>query len=157
MEIPTLLRQHFEDPYHRGTCEHPTHSAEKHCPESGCVISMDVLLDAATNACQEAWFDGQGCEVCEGIASMLVEDLERRPEALAEWAAAIEGLNDPPRSVSRRASLLRRLGLSDLDGLPQVPCIDLPFLVLGAIVQQAADDDPLAWPHFGGPSLGEEV
>ena len=66
---------HFEDPYHRGQCPHPTHVHEDDNPLCGDVVRIELQIDAAGTV-REAWFDGDGCCVSQASASMLLEAID---------------------------------------------------------------------------------
>ena len=80
MTIPNIVWQHYEDPYHRGSCDNPSHGGESACEQTGCRVAIEFRLDPLSGLCAEAWFDGEGCPMCEGLASILVERLEQRVE-----------------------------------------------------------------------------
>ena len=50
---------HYEDPYHRGRLDHPTHHHEDDNPLCGDVVGIDLTIDPG-GVIREAWFDGGG-------------------------------------------------------------------------------------------------
>lgn len=66
---------HYEDPYHRGHCQHPTHMHEDDNPLCGDVIHVELQIDPQ-GTITEAWFDGDGCCISQASASMLMEQME---------------------------------------------------------------------------------
>ncbi|MFV2067283.1 MAG: iron-sulfur cluster assembly scaffold protein, partial [Pirellulales bacterium] len=68
------ILDHYEDPYHRGHCEHPTHTHEDKNPLCGDVVRVELELDDTGNA-RQIYFDGDGCCISQASASMLVERL----------------------------------------------------------------------------------
>lgn len=141
-DIPAVLREHYDDPYHRGPAEHPTHAADAHCVETGCLVHLDLTL-GDDGRLLEIWFDGQGCAVCEGLCSLMAERLEGR---VASECARF----DVPRLQSE-------LGVEE--SCLTSACRSLPHRALQAawancLVQ--LDEDLADGSHFGGPSLREE-
>lgn len=68
------ILDHYEDPYHRGTCPGVTHAHEDDNPLCG--DNVHVELRIADGVIRDAWFDGEGCCISQASASMLVEKLE---------------------------------------------------------------------------------
>jgi nitrogen fixation protein NifU and related proteins len=69
------ILEHYEEPYHRGHCAHPTHAHEDDNPLCGDVVRMELTVDDAGRI-GEAYFDGDGCCISQAAASMLVEQIE---------------------------------------------------------------------------------
>ena len=74
-----LYRQHvldhFEQPYHRGSCPLTTHAYEDTNPLCGDMVR--VTLRVSPQGCAEClYFDGEGCCISQAAASMMVEHLE---------------------------------------------------------------------------------
>ncbi len=69
------ILDHYEDPYHRGSCESATHAHEDDNPLCGDVIHVDLEIDSAGHV-RSAWFDGDGCCISQAAASMLMEQIE---------------------------------------------------------------------------------
>jgi len=68
------VMDHYEDPYHRGTCDGCTHSHEDKNSLCGDVVRVDLKIDEGR--INEAWFDGDGCCISQAAASMLMEEIE---------------------------------------------------------------------------------
>ncbi len=66
---------HYDDPYHRGHCEHCTHAHEEDNPLCGDVVRVELQIDDA-GGIREAWFDGDGCCISQASASMLIERMD---------------------------------------------------------------------------------
>ena len=66
---------HYEDPYHRGHCEHPTHRHEDDNPLCGDVVQIELQIDDSGKIV-DAWFEGDGCCISQASASMLIEKME---------------------------------------------------------------------------------
>ncbi len=66
---------HYEDPYHRGQCEHATHAHEERNPLCGDIIEIQAAIDPSGKLA-ELFFDGDGCCISQASASMLVERLD---------------------------------------------------------------------------------
>ncbi len=148
--IPKLLQSHFEDPYHRGSCERATHGSQSHDRSTHHFVSMQLRIDeAGDNASyeangdcprliEEAWFDSQGCVCCEGAASVLVQYSEGK---------SVAELGNLEESVY--------LQLTELNRIAEPPsCQMLAWTALKAALNSTEVDDNR--PLFGGPSLGEE-
>jgi nitrogen fixation NifU-like protein len=69
------ILDHYEDPYHRGSCPQRTHRHEDDNPLCGDVISVELRVDPAGRIV-DAWFDGDGCCISQASASMLMEQVE---------------------------------------------------------------------------------
>jgi cysteine desulfurase/selenocysteine lyase len=66
------ILEHYEDPYHRGSCEYCTHVHEDRNPLCGDVIRMTLHIDDGGKF-REVYFDGSGCCISQAASSMLVE------------------------------------------------------------------------------------
>ena len=69
------ILDHYEDPYHRGTCQHPTHRHEDDNPLCGDVVLIELDVDSEQRV-KEAWFRGEGCCISQAAASMLMQRIE---------------------------------------------------------------------------------
>ena len=69
------ILDHYEDPYHRGSCEGATHRHEDDNPLCGDVVEIELRL-GDDGRVEEAWFQGEGCCISQAAASMLVEKIE---------------------------------------------------------------------------------
>ncbi|MEZ6137650.1 MAG: iron-sulfur cluster assembly scaffold protein [Pirellulaceae bacterium] len=135
----SLLVEHFNDPYHRGACEAATHAGERICDATGCLLRIELHMPQ--QIVEEAWFEGEGCETCEGLCSLLMEHCEEK--------------SAPELTALQLTQLLQELGLSALNS----PCADLPLTTLMAAIASpldAIDGDLADGTSFGGPSLREE-
>ena len=130
---------HFEDPYHRGPFEYPTHAAEAEIPVCG--DSIRIELQVVDDTVQQAWFDGDGCVVSQSAASMLMEKIEGMSiQDLADFSPQEMLTLYGPTLVANRQK-----------------CCLLSWRVLqSAIEQPVFDDDSDDVANFGGPSLSEE-
>ena len=68
------ILDHYEDPFHRGHLERPTHAHEDKNPLCGDVVRIELELDD-DGKIRNAYFDGQGCVISQASASMLLEEL----------------------------------------------------------------------------------
>lgn len=132
---------HYEDPYHRGPCQHPTHAEEGNNPLCGDRIEVQLRLDSEGKV-QEAWFDGEGCVISQASASMLTEKIEGMDlEQIKQFsAAAMLDLFGPKLTPNRQKCCL-------LSWRVMQRALHSP------LAGEDGDDDPV---QFGGPSLGEE-
>lgn len=81
------ILDHYEDPYHRGHCAHPTHLHEDDNPLCGDVVRIELEVDEG-GTIREVYFDGDGCCISQAAASMLVERFDgKRVDELKEFTA----------------------------------------------------------------------
>lgn len=131
---------HYEDPYHRGSCEHPTHAHEDDNPLCGDVIRIELQLDDEGRI-REAWFDGDGCCISQASASMLIEKMDGKSIDLVKQFTADDML--------------------ELFGARLTPnrqkCCLLSWRVLQSAIFSPVDgEQESSGPEFSGPDLGEE-
>ncbi len=69
------ILDHYESPYHRGSCPQATHEHQGDNPLCGDVVSISLRV-GPDGRIEQAWFDGDGCCISQAAASMLVESLE---------------------------------------------------------------------------------
>lgn len=69
------ILDHYEDPYHRGRCSHPTHAHDEKNPLCGDVVHVELAL-GDEGKIKEIFFDGEGCCISQASASMLLEELD---------------------------------------------------------------------------------
>ena len=69
------ILDHYEDPYHRGHCQHATHTHEDKNPLCGDVVRIELQLDPVGQI-REIFFDGEGCCISQASASMLAERMD---------------------------------------------------------------------------------
>jgi nitrogen fixation protein NifU and related proteins len=74
------ILDHYENPYHRGTMEHPTLEYRDLNPLCGDEVCIQARLDE-TGRLAEARFEGKGCVISLAAASMLIEEIEGKPLA----------------------------------------------------------------------------
>lgn len=72
--------EHYETPYHRGHCQHPTHAHEDRNPLCGDRIHLELEL-SDDGRIEAIYFDGEGCCISQASASMLAEALEGKSVA----------------------------------------------------------------------------
>ena len=70
--VQERILEHYEDPYHRGSCEYCTHVHEDRNPLCGDVVRMTLHIDDGGKF-REVYFDGSGCCISQAASSMLVE------------------------------------------------------------------------------------
>ena len=139
-----ILEDFYLDPYHRGSHEEPTHVAMTHCAENDCQLQFELSVDGQ-GTIRQAWFQGEGCAVCEGLASKLASSCEG--SAAAEW------------TNMKFESWMEQLNWPATELIEWSPCARLPLRTLQAALSNpldALDDELLDGPNFGGPSLREE-
>lgn len=131
---------HYEDPFHRGSCEHATHAHEDDNPLCGDVIRIELQIDDQ-QVIRDAWFDGDGCCISQSSASMLMEKIQGKPVEEARAMTADEML----QLFGARLTPNRQ------------KCCLLSWRVLQSALFSPLDSrDPSADETFNGPDLGEE-
>lgn len=137
--LPQHILEHYEDPYHRGFCEHATHQAEAN--NAACGDALVVQLRVVDDKVTEAWFDGEGCHLSQAFASILIEK--------------IEGL-----SLTELAKIERNDTIQDIDielSDSQRACCGVAFdVMLAALNSPLYDFENGDGPTFNGPDLGDE-
>jgi len=98
---------HYEAPYHRGTCPGVTHSLRRTSPMCDDSVQIDLRL-TPTGRIDQAWFDGDGCVISQSAASMLVQRVEGMAieDARALAASEILKLFGPGLSPDRQKCCL---------------------------------------------------
>lgn len=145
-DIQQRIEDHYEDPYHCGRCERPTHYAEANseaCSTSETdVVAIELRIGGPSGEAEvieEVWFEGQGCQLSQAVASMLAEHLEgTRTEAVAQMSLS---------------ELLSKLDI-DIDPA-QHACCRVALDAAQAALNSPCEED-LEGPTFGGPDLGDE-
>jgi nitrogen fixation protein NifU and related proteins len=134
------VMDHYEDPYHRGHCPHPTHAQEDDNPLCGDVVRIELQVDK-DGKIRDIWFDGDGCCISQASASMLVERMDGKTVEEVKNFSADQML--------------------ELFGARLTPnrqkCCLLSWRVLqSAIFSPTYEDEADAEARFDGPDLGEE-
>jgi nitrogen fixation NifU-like protein len=81
------ILDHYEDPYHRGQCAHPTHAHEDDNPLCGDEVRIELEVEPSGQI-RQAYFDGDGCCISQAAASMLLEHFEGKTiEDVKQFAA----------------------------------------------------------------------
>ncbi len=133
------VMDHYEDPYHKGSCEQATHQHEDDNPLCGDVISIELRINGE-NVVEEAWFDGDGCCISQSAASMLIEKIEGKSiEEIKEFSA-----DDMLELFQAKLTPNRQ------------KCCLLSWRVIQSAMFSPIDEDNEGAPGFSGPSLGEE-
>jgi len=138
-----ILQDHYADPYHCGECEQANFVAQRTDDGRDCKMLVALIVDEGTIS--EAWFEADGCEVCESLASMLMQRVE------GQSAKSLDSL--------QTLELLRAANASDDSLVLSYSCRDLPIQTLSAALEtnvNQLDDDLTGGTQFGGPSLREE-
>jgi nitrogen fixation NifU-like protein len=130
------ILDHYEDPYHRGSCEHPTHAHEDDNPLCGDVVHVEMRIGPEGKV-QEAWFEGEGCCISQASASMLMEQIEGKSVEEVKRFGATDML---------------KLFRAKLTPNRQKCCL-LPWRVVQTALHSPIGDSGA---KFAGPDLGEE-
>ncbi len=69
------ILDHYEDPFHRGSCPGATHAHEDDNPLCGDFVRVELRIDDDGKV-KEAYFNGDGCCISQASASMITEKLE---------------------------------------------------------------------------------
>jgi nitrogen fixation NifU-like protein len=98
---------HYEDPYHRGSCLRATHADEGENPLCGDEIRVELRI-GDDGRIAEAWFSGDGCCISQASASMLMEAVEGKTvdEAKRFSAENMLGLFGAPLTPNRQKCCL---------------------------------------------------
>jgi len=136
------VMDHYEDPYHRGRCEHATHMHEDDNPLCGDVVHVDLKIDA-DGRIAEAWFDGDGCCISQASSSMLMETIEGKTidEVKQFTAADMLKLFEAKLTPNRQKCCLLSWRV-------------VQSAIFSPVDGDAADDDDAT---LSGPNLGEET
>ncbi len=137
-----MLASHFEDPYHRGACDRPTHAGEFQDAVTCHWVGVQLRVDD-DNVVTDAWFDAAGCLFCEAPASLLMEFCEGR--SIVELKALSE------------EKFVELTHLAELRQPPPACCGISLHALQAALGSHQVDDEVEGLPGFGGPSLSEEV
>ncbi len=131
------IQDYFEDPYHRGRCDHPTHYSEASNTACGDIVAAELrVLDERI---EEAWFDGEGCQLSQAVASMIIERIEG---SSAEDVANL--------------SLDAMLTMLDLNvDSDERDCCQVGLSAIQQAIDSPIDENPEG-PTFAGPDLGDE-
>ncbi len=133
------ILDHYEDPYHRGPCEHASHAHEDDNPLCGDVVRIELRLNDQ-GAVDEAWFDGDGCCISQASASMLIEQMEGKSvEEIKNFSA-----QDMLELFGARLTPNRQ------------KCCLLSWRVLQTALHSPIDQAADPGAGFAGPHLGEE-
>ena len=146
--LPRHVVDHYEDPYHYGECERPTHLGETYsaaCDASANSTdgpkrdSLIVQLRTVNGKIVEAWFQGDGCIVSQAAASRLMEQIEGQSLETAE-----------------RISVQDVLGWLQIDAADISPnCCQLALDAMQSAIAGLLDEDEDG-PTFLGLNLGDE-
>jgi nitrogen fixation protein NifU and related proteins len=135
------VMDHYEDPFHRGTCPSATHAHEAKNPLCGDVVRMELRI-GGDGRIVDAWFDGQGCVISQASASILTEK--------------VQGMTvDEVRQINAE-TMLQWFG-PRLTPNRQKCCLLSWRVVQSAVFSPLEEgDEESRGPSQGGPHLGEE-
>jgi len=71
------ILDHYEEPFHRGSCPGCTHAHTDDNPLCGDQVRVELRI-GPDGRIEDAWFDGDGCCISQAAASMLLEQLQGR-------------------------------------------------------------------------------
>jgi nitrogen fixation NifU-like protein len=91
------LLDHYRQPRNKGRLEAPTLSAEEYNPLCGDRVIVEALVEQGRIV--EARFDGRGCALCLGAASILTEVIQGRTLAELESLGQDEFLAELEASI----------------------------------------------------------
>lgn len=149
-DIQQRIEDHYEDPYHCGRSERPTHYAEANSDQCAAadsdqgsdVVAMELRIAVSPDEpeeIEEAWFEGKGCKLSQAVASMLSERIEgMRTEVVAQMSLP-EMLKTLEIDVDPKQHACCRVALGAAQAALSSPC-----------------EEDLEGPTFGGPDLGDE-
>ena len=139
---------HYEDPYHRGHCDHLTHAHEDDNPLCGDVVHVELRISGEGRV-EEAWFDGDGCCISQASASMLMEKIEGKTVEEVKQFSADEMLKLFGARLTPNRQKCCLLSWRVVQAAVHAPIEDA--------AEDAAEDVPEDGPTFSGPDLGEET
>ncbi len=68
------ILDHYEEPFHRGSCPGATHAHEEENPLCGDVVRVELEI-GDDGTIRDAYFNGDGCCISQASASMLLEQI----------------------------------------------------------------------------------
>lgn len=97
------ILDHFESPYHKGTCPGATCRHAERNPICGDQIELQLDI-APEGQVRAAWFEGRGCAISQAGASLLCEHIEGRSTAELQQMTARQMLDllQVPLTASRQ-------------------------------------------------------
>jgi nitrogen fixation NifU-like protein len=101
------LLDHYRNPRNRGHLDQPSIAAEEYNPLCGDRVKVEARLEAGRIV--EARFEGRGCALCLGAASILTEAIQGRTlDELRAWNQDefLAELQAKPRPSRLRCALL---------------------------------------------------
>jgi nitrogen fixation NifU-like protein len=69
------ILDHYEQPFHRGSCPALTHAHEDENPLCGDTVRVELAI-APNGTIVDAYFNGDGCCISQASASMLIERIQ---------------------------------------------------------------------------------
>jgi nitrogen fixation NifU-like protein len=77
-----IILDHYHNPRHHGSLEHPTHHADARNVSCGDELHMDIL--AQNGIIEDIRFQGTGCAISQASASLLADFVYKKPVAEVE-------------------------------------------------------------------------
>lgn len=71
-----LILDHYHNPRHHGSLEHPTHQSDARNISCGDVLHMDISLE--NGIIEEIKWKGSGCAISQASTSMLAEYVTKK-------------------------------------------------------------------------------
>jgi nitrogen fixation NifU-like protein len=81
------LAEHHRHPQHHGPLEGADVSAVAGNPGCGDVVTVHLRIEPGTDRIASASFEGTGCTISQGAASILMQDINRTHPTLADLRA----------------------------------------------------------------------
>lgn len=96
------ILDHFESPYHKGSCPGMNCSHSDRNPICGDQITLELQVEG--DHVKSAWFHGKGCAISQAAASILCEHIEGKPLTELKQMAAQDMLRllQVPLTASRQ-------------------------------------------------------
>ena len=69
------ILDHYEEPFHRGSCPAATHAHEDENPLCGDTVRIELAI-LPDGTIGDAYFNGDGCCISQASASMLLERMQ---------------------------------------------------------------------------------
>ncbi len=71
------ILDHYEQPFHRGSCPAATHAHEDENPLCGDTVRVELAI-SPDGTIRDAYFGGDGCCISQASASLLIERMQGR-------------------------------------------------------------------------------
>lgn len=88
-ELSDRLMDNTQSPYHFGNLATATHRGIASNPTCGDWVEVELKV-SGEGVIEEAWFRTQGCMLCRGATSILIQHIEKEPICKATSLSVID-------------------------------------------------------------------